>query len=192
MPDWATSSFPPVVPWPGERKHWNARTQHSTSIKMNSNRWKAVLMYRYYFSCVATGNITTQWTLRVMSTCNSWKAGYITAFPFFVVLSVCSTPGHGQFPASLYPWWRDQQAEAHWTPHCPLPSDLILYLSFTLTKGASVDWIVSWWSKETNVDILCIHIQIKLWSERKKLHCNPLLNTIIFHHQMVFQAMFNI
>lgn len=87
---------------------------------------------------------------------------------------VCSTPGQGKFPTGLYPGWRDQQAEAHWTPDSPVPSDLTLYLSFSLTEGTSgqtVCCVLSW--KKTNNAIivfrLFLHILIKLWCKMK--HC---------------------
>ena len=51
----------------------------------------------------------------------------IPEFPFF--FPVCSAPGQSKFPTGLYPGWRDQQAEANWTPDCPFPSDLTSDLS---------------------------------------------------------------
>lgn len=75
--------------------------------------------------------------------------------PFFRFFAVCSTPGQGQLPPSLFPRWRDQQAEAHWTADGPLPYDLTSNLSFTTGRVERLYIVCELLLKQTKT-----HIQV--------------------------------
>lgn len=95
---------------------------------------------------------------------NHWQfwqfpAGILTGF-FYI--AVCSTPGQGQFPTGLHPGWRDQQAEAHWPPDCPLPPDLTSYFVPQLQ-----DCTLTFWTEKIKTFLFIVTKQ----RYKKKKHC---------------------